>query len=142
MSKERRNSSRKSAYTPAFLFTGAGKPLGKCFVKDMSESGAKLVYRAAEELPVDLLLTMGRVRQRCRLMWRQDNEIGVHFGDVVNATPSPSIGPSRASLHWRLALNVLEHAQAVKSRKAIELATDAVENALATDNWLAPSSSS
>jgi hypothetical protein len=81
MSKERRNSSRKSAYTPAFLFTGAGKPLGKCFVKDMSESGAKLVYRAAEELPVDLLLTMGRVRQRCRLMWRQDNEIGVHFGD-------------------------------------------------------------
>jgi hypothetical protein len=49
---------------------------------------------------------------------------------------------SRASLHWRLALNVLEYAQAVKSRKAIELATDAVENALATDNWLAPSSSS
>ncbi len=45
---------------------------------------------------------------------------------------------SRATLHWRLALNVLEYAQMVKDPDAIELATDAVENALASDNWLAP----
>ena len=44
---------------------------------------------------------------------------------------------SRATLHWRLALNVLEYAQMVKDPEVIELATDAVENALSSDNWLA-----
>jgi hypothetical protein len=48
---------------------------------------------------------------------------------------------SRASLHWRLASGILEYAQAVKSRRAIELATDAVENALASDGWLSSSAS-
>ena len=43
---------------------------------------------------------------------------------------------SRATLHWRLALNVLEYAQMAKTPEVIELATDAVENALASDNWL------
>ena len=45
--------------------------------------------------------------------------------------------PSRATLHWRLALNLLEYAQMAKTPEIIELATDAVENALASDNWLA-----
>jgi hypothetical protein len=48
---------------------------------------------------------------------------------------------SRASRHWRLAQGVLEYAQAVKSRRAIELATDAVENALDSDGWLGSSAS-
>jgi hypothetical protein len=59
-------------------------------------------------------------------------------GDALNLIAALDRA-SRASLHWRLALGILEYAQAVKSRRAIELATDAVENALATDNWLASS---
>jgi len=44
---------------------------------------------------------------------------------------------SRATLHWRLALNALEYAQMNREPEIIELATDAMENALATDGWLA-----
>jgi hypothetical protein len=44
---------------------------------------------------------------------------------------------SRGTLHWRLALNILEYAQMRNEPETIELATDAVENALATDGWLA-----
>ena len=44
---------------------------------------------------------------------------------------------SRRTLHWRLALNILEYAQMRNEPETIELATDAVENALATDGWLA-----
>ena len=44
---------------------------------------------------------------------------------------------SRDTLHWRLALNILEYAQMRNEPETIELATDAVENALATDGWLA-----
>lgn len=79
MSRERRDTTRRHTYLPAFLFTGAGTPLGKCIVKDISEHGAKLVYSAAEGLPDLLLLTMGMDRQHCRVMWRRDEEVGVRF---------------------------------------------------------------
>ena len=80
MSQERRDKTRRHTYLPAFLFTGAGTPLGKCIVKDVSERGAKLVYSAAEELPDQLVLTMGLDRQRCRVTWRRQKQVGVAFG--------------------------------------------------------------
>lgn len=43
---------------------------------------------------------------------------------------------TRATLHWRLALNALEYAQMNREPEIIQLATDAIENALATDGWL------
>jgi hypothetical protein len=78
MSNERRMSSRRLSYAPALLFTGAGVPLGKCVDKDISDTGAKLVC-AAGDTPAELLVTMGMVSQRCRVMWRRENEIGVRF---------------------------------------------------------------
>jgi hypothetical protein len=42
----------------------------------------------------------------------------------------------RRKLHWRLAHNILEFAQMRNEPEIVELATDAVENALATDQWL------
>ena len=80
MSRERRDTTRRHTYLSAFLFTGAGTPLGKCIVKDISEHGAKLVYSTAEELPDELQLTMGLKRQHCRVTWRQQKEVGVRFG--------------------------------------------------------------
>jgi hypothetical protein len=79
MSPERRDTKRRHTYLPAFLFTRAGTPLGKCIVKDISAQGAKLVYSSAEELPAELLLTMGLERQCCSVMWRQKKEVGVRF---------------------------------------------------------------
>jgi PilZ domain len=79
MSRERRETARKHTYTPAFLFTSAGAPLGKCIVKDISQSGAKLLYSAADELPAQLQLTIGMNRRNCQLMWRRDKEVGVRF---------------------------------------------------------------
>ena len=80
MSPERRDTKRRHTYLPALLFTGAGKFLGKCIVKDISEYGAKLIYSPTEELPDQLLLTMGLDRQNCRVMWRNQKEVGVRFG--------------------------------------------------------------
>ena len=79
MSRQRRDTTRRYTYRPALLFTSAGALLGKCIVKDVSERGARLVYSAAEELPDQLLLTMGLDRQHCRVMWRHQKEVGVQF---------------------------------------------------------------
>jgi hypothetical protein len=64
---------------PALLFTGAGTLLGKCMVKDISERGAKLVYTNKEELPDQILLTIGRDRRYGRTMWRRGEEVGIQF---------------------------------------------------------------
>jgi hypothetical protein len=79
MSRERRDTTRRQTYLPAFLYTAAGTPLGKWIVKDISEQGAKIIYSAAEELPDELVLTMGINRQHCRVMWRRQKEVGVRF---------------------------------------------------------------
>jgi hypothetical protein len=80
MSRERRDTTRTHTYTSGFLFTGAGTPLGKCIVKDISEHGAKLAYSGGEDLPDQLLLTRGMDRQHCHVMWRGQKELGVRFG--------------------------------------------------------------
>jgi hypothetical protein len=82
MSQNRRATPRRHTYRPAFLFTRAGAPLGRCVVKDISQCGAKLVYTTKEELPDQLLLTIDRDRIHCKLMWRRDEELGVRFGAV------------------------------------------------------------
>ena len=80
MSRERRDTTRRHTYLPAFLYTVAGTSLGKCIVKDISENGAKIIFSAVEELPDGFLLTMGMSRQHCRVMWRNQEEVGVQFG--------------------------------------------------------------
>ena len=80
MSPERRDSTRRQSYQPAFLYTTAGTALGKCIVKDISEQGAKIIYSGTEELADEFLLTLGMNRQHCRVMWRRQKEVGVRFG--------------------------------------------------------------
>ena len=80
MSQERRGTTRKHTYVPGFLYTVAGTALGKCIVKDISEQGALIIYPALTELPDEFVLTLGMNKQRCRVMWRRQKEVGVQFG--------------------------------------------------------------
>ena len=87
MSRERRDTTRRHTYLPAFLYTVAGTSLGKCIVKDIFENGAKIIYSAVEELPDEFLLTMGMNRQHCSVMWRNQKEVGVRFGTPKSQSP-------------------------------------------------------
>lgn len=67
---------------PAFLYTAEGQPLGACRMREVSGAGATLASAPSGDLPEMLLLSLsrnGKVRRRCRLMWRNEDEIGVHF---------------------------------------------------------------
>jgi hypothetical protein len=92
MSRERRETKRRHTYLPAFLYTTAGTPLGKCIVKDISEQGANIIYSAVEELPDELVLTMGMNRQNCRVMWRRQKEVGVQFGTAKAPLALETVG--------------------------------------------------
>jgi hypothetical protein len=82
MSKERRRAPRRKLDAPAYLYTGDGRPLGECRMKDISTGGARLAHSIAVELPDQLLLSFskdGAVRRRCQIAWRAENQLGVRF---------------------------------------------------------------
>jgi hypothetical protein len=82
MSRDKRKSPRKKINTVGFLYTSNGWPLGECQIKDISAGGARPAYSLSGELPAEFLLSLsrdGRVRRRCEVRWRQDNQVGVLF---------------------------------------------------------------
>jgi PilZ domain len=82
MSKERRRAPRRKINAAAFLYTGDGRPLGACRMKDISTGGARLAHAIMAELPDQLVLSFskdGTVRRRCQIAWRTENQLGVRF---------------------------------------------------------------
>ena len=70
------------------VYSARGKMIGACQLKNISATGAKLVMDDEVELPATLLLSFsldGAVRRRCSVIWRREEETGVHF----EAEPPP-----------------------------------------------------
>jgi hypothetical protein len=82
MSRVQRQHARKPVNAAGYLYSTDGWPLGECEMKDVSESGAKLVHNINDDVPARLLLSFsrnGQVRRHCQVMWKKPNEIGVRF---------------------------------------------------------------
>ena len=79
---DKRKSPRKKINTVGFLYTTDGWPLGQCQMKDVSTGGARLAHSLSDKLPAEFLLSLsrdGKVRRRCEVRWRQENQVGVRF---------------------------------------------------------------
>ena len=65
----------------------------ECVLDNMSETGAKLVFKEEMDLPVNFVLRLsldGRVARKCRLAWHSGNDIGVEFvARLLSAPTSP-----------------------------------------------------
>jgi hypothetical protein len=59
----------------------AGHFICNCFVKDISPGGACLIVPAAEVVPDYFRLNYGveELTPKCRVRWRNGNEMGVEF---------------------------------------------------------------
>ncbi len=82
MTIEKRKNTRRAMRYGAWIGIGAESPLSGCMVSDISETGARLVLENPKELPemFNLLLSgRGGIYRRCRVVWRRDNQVGVHF---------------------------------------------------------------
>src|SRR5262249_8779681 len=69
MPREQRRWRRKPIGATGFLYTSDGRQIGPCEVRDVSEGGAMLVMSAADELPVEFVLSLsrnGQVRRHCQ----------------------------------------------------------------------------
>lgn len=91
-SELRRHRRRQVNYAASVLFADGSAPR-RCGLRDVSESGARLLFENDDPVPdefVLLLSTNGNSRRHCRVIWRAALEMGVSF---VRDTPANSVGP-------------------------------------------------
>ncbi len=61
-----------------------------CILRDVSATGARIQVMTAAELPVEFVLALsaqGRPRRKCRVIWRNDKEVGVRFQKDTDQPP-------------------------------------------------------
>lgn len=82
MLSEKRKARRSSLERRAWIDLGDGSSMVECLLRDISDTGAKLLFTAPKELPDQFILRLsmdGRVARKCRVAWKSGNEIGVAF---------------------------------------------------------------
>jgi hypothetical protein len=81
MLNDKRKAARRSVRYNAWIVRG-DEELHGCALFDISETGARIDVENSETIPdkfVLLLASNGKARRRCRVVWRQPNQIGVKF---------------------------------------------------------------
>lgn len=97
--RDRRASVRRALRYPARIDFADGNAWWDCSLRDISEGGAKLAFRGPDAMPEEffLLLTLGgESARRCRVVWRDDDHLGVLF--LGTAAPRPPVDALAAPL--------------------------------------------
>jgi hypothetical protein len=81
MAEDPRRHARVPWNRPGELSSLTGNFISNCFVRDISAGGARLVVPGADVVPDYFRLDYGveGLRPKCRVRWRDGNEIGVQF---------------------------------------------------------------
>lgn len=89
MREDKRKKPRRAMHYPAWINQAPGGDKQTCLVTDVSETGARLQIASPDTIPESFLLQLGNERapnRQCRVVWRHDGEIGIHF-ERPNAHP-------------------------------------------------------
>lgn len=79
---EKRSATRRDIHWRALVVNLDGSVLGPCVVRNVSETGAKIVHREKIDGPDEFFLLLaaeGKVKRHCRVAWRSEKEMGVRF---------------------------------------------------------------
>jgi len=82
MGSEKRKARRRQIATRAWVDFGPGSKVQACFVKDMSDAGARLALFTPGMAPREFVLQFapdGSVGRRCQVRWQRGRELGVQF---------------------------------------------------------------
>jgi PilZ domain len=76
---ESRKSPRRTLGYPGKIDARDGTPLHACVLFDVSQTGAKLIAQTAAEIPYEFTLLLGKTFRKCRVVWKNDRQMGVRF---------------------------------------------------------------
>jgi hypothetical protein len=84
---ERRITSRHKSFLQGRIYYNNRCSSVDCLVRDVSDTGAKLVFGATVTIPdvVELYLSNKEEARRVKVQWRKGNEMGVDFDDPTEA---------------------------------------------------------
>ena len=95
MDGEKRRDHRQSLKYTAKIDMGDGTPHLPCILTDVSGSGARVIVEAPDKVPERFTLLLaaehGTLR-RCKVMWREENQLGLAFIKLPVAKPGPRPG--------------------------------------------------
>ena len=94
MNDERRQSPRQKAFLKGRINNGLTDV--DCLIRDLSATGAKLMFSGGIAMPpiVDLHIPMKKQVMRAKVQWRSGDEMGVSF---VEAAQAPAAAPAGGS---------------------------------------------
>src|SRR3954454_10938225 len=98
---DQRIAPRLKALLAAKISFNNGQSALDCLIRNLSDTGAKLIVSAAVTLPecFDLIVPPKSLTRRARIAWRRAEQIGVRFED---ASPSDRCDPDASALKRRI----------------------------------------
>jgi PilZ domain len=125
---ERRQASRQKSFLRGLVYPGNSPSAVSCLVRDLSDTGARLIFSApiaATEL-LELHIPVKGQRLHGKVKWREGNEIGIAFVGE-NAVEAPPVGDGELAMRVvRLEGEIAALKQMIKRlQKATSNITDA-----------------
>jgi hypothetical protein len=79
---ERRISTRQKSFLQGRVYYNNRRSTADCLVRDISDSGARLVFSGPVALPevMEIYLSNKQEVRRAKIQWQRGSEIGVDFG--------------------------------------------------------------
>jgi hypothetical protein len=101
---ERRNATRHKSLLRGCIYFNHRRSATDCLIRDISESGARLVFSAAVAIPdvVDLYIPQKEQTLRARVQWRHGEEVGVAFEELPQVPEEVAAAPDAGDVVARL----------------------------------------
>ncbi len=96
--RDRRSSTRQKSFLQGRIYYNNRRSSVDCLVRDISDTGAKLVFSSAVTIPdvVEIYLSNKEEVRRARVQWRRGDEVGIDFifenGADAVAAPADILG--------------------------------------------------
>jgi hypothetical protein len=95
MKDKRKSLRRHTSYSVWLALDGDAQHV--CALLDISETGARLEVESADVVPDRFLLLLsgnGAARRKCRVVWRNDRQVGVAFEPRLVSDEHVSLAPA------------------------------------------------
>ena len=98
----RRKSVRRRVLLAGVIAYGGGIYCVDCTIRDVSGTGARVSYQGVHPIPVGIYLIniRERIAHEARVVWRKDQEIGLHFVRTITALDATDASLSFLSRLW------------------------------------------
>jgi hypothetical protein len=118
---ERRNATRQKSFLRGCIYFNNRRSAVDCLIRDISSTGAKLIFSDAITVPdvVELYIPQKEQTLRAEVHWRHGTELGVAFAGAAAAAPEQPLQRSDVTGRVdRLEAEIANLKKAIKRLKA------------------------